>query len=151
MAISLQIKPRDDIFLAQGKRPDLEDRCGLLKASDFWLWWIFDGHGDGGKIGDVAGPIISKEFPQLAQKHRGDMPQAFTLMMASLQEEVRKRKLAGGSTALLNYLDLKTHELFVSTLGDTETKVCTLLESKWKLLPLSTVCNWERPKMKQGP
>ena len=144
------LNPQEEIFFSQGKRSKLEDRHFFSKTDKYCLWGIFDGHGDEGKIGELCSEMIPKQLPELVTQYPGDMPRAFSEMLKSVQEEVRKRKMPeakdGGSTAHINYLNLKTNELFVATLGDSKTKLGFVSEKKRKLLPLSPICNWGTPE-----
>ncbi len=144
------LNPQQEIFFSQGKRSKLEDRHFFSKTDKYCLWGIFDGHGDEGKIGELCSEIIPKQLPELVTQYPGDMPRAFSEMLKSVQEEIRKRKMpeanGGGSTALINYLNRKTNELFVATLGDSKTKLGFLSDKKRKLLPLSPICNWGTPE-----
>lgn len=141
------VTSRIQAFLAQGPRTTLEDRYFIdEKEGKYVLWGICDGHNDKGRIAEIACHRIPQLFSQAIKQQRADMPRLFSQILSTVQKEIEARQLPGGSTALINYLDFKTRELFVATLGDTETRLCKIRETYCKLEPLSIVCDWSTPE-----
>ncbi|MBS0616012.1 MAG: protein serine/threonine phosphatase 2C family protein [Verrucomicrobia bacterium] len=146
---TIPLSPSEEIFCVQGKRPTLEDTAFFSKSQEYCLWCVCDGHGDGGKIGKLAAETIPRDLPSLVAENGDKIPEAFTQMLEKLQSAIRQRCLAGGSTVVINYLDLKTQKLYVATLGDSWTKVGVSDNGKWRLAPLSPIYNWATPEEEQ--
>ncbi len=136
----------------------MEDAYFYKELGEHYCWGICDGHGDEGLIAKLASKMIPERFFAFLDLNSSSIEEVFPQVLQSVQEKTRQEKIKGGSTALINYLDRKTGDLYVATLGDSETRLCTSDSSRfvncsclpgqrtWKMQPLSVVCDWSTPE-----
>lgn len=126
-----------------GRREVMEDAKSVeVLPNGGLLVTICDGHGDRGEISRYCTQRFHQLFYPKFYENQDNIPLYFEKIMKSVQEELEILKLAGGSTALICYIDPNTHMGYFTNLGDSEAKLFTGKE----LLPLTCVRNWACPK-----
>lgn len=131
---------------AQGPRPTMEDAFVISfpqNNNNPSLVAIFDGHG-GEKVSKFASKKFSKNFLSILKKSNENVYEAFELFCQKTQQKIAKNSSWNqcGSTAVMSYIDPKTHLIYTATLGDSEANIYR----NGKSLPLSCVRDWSHPK-----
>ncbi len=123
---------------AQGKRETMEDTHFCYDLEDGLLAGVCDGHG--GR--DVA-DYLHEHFVMVFQIHlvsaRGNIRLAFQKTADSITDNLRSKEFASaqGSTAVVSYIDKRTHIAYTATWGDSEANLYRDFEGRTKSLPLS--------------
>jgi serine/threonine protein phosphatase PrpC len=104
---------------------------------------VFDGHG-GKEVAEYASSAFKQKFPEALKKANGNVHQAFEAVISEIQEEVAKKESWNdmGTTALICFMDNKTHKIYTATLGDSEANIYRKIEGQYQSIPLSCVRDW---------
>lgn len=150
LASDLQKEESGDLELsyhftaAQGARDRMEDTHFYKEIENGILTGVFDGHA-GDEVSKYASDQFQQKFPKVLSQTRGDVHRAFRGVICQIHQEVANRSDWNkiGSTAVVSYIDKKTHQIFTATLGDSEANIYRKGESgKLVSIPLSCVRNW---------
>lgn len=131
----------------QGKRETMEDAHFYVETDEMVLAGVFDGHG-GNEVADYASEQYQKRFPDALLKAEGDVRIAFQALIDEIQSEIEERKDwdGQGSTAVICYIDKRTHLIYTATLGDSEATLYREEEEGIKAIPLSCIRDWHCQK-----
>ena len=131
---------------AQGKRPSMEDAHFILQTDDALVFGVCDGHGDDGEIAKLCAQRLKNEFLDELENANGDVSIAAQKLIDSIQQQVLKNRMMGGSTIAFCYLNKKTNVVITITLGDSEVRLYYKTEFGIQCIPLSLVLDWSSPK-----
>lgn len=128
---------------AQGPRDDMEDAHFCIEIPQGLLAGVFDGHG-GKKISNYASQAFQAHFSKMLETTNGNVRLAFEKMLDKIHTEVSKNHAWDkmGSTAVVSFIDPKTHLIYTATLGDSEANRYPIIDNKRKSHPLSCVRDW---------
>lgn len=132
--------------LRDGKR-QMEDRHFYKELDDGYLVGVFDGHG-GHDVSDFVCNQIKTHFPIYLKAANGNVHQAFETLFVNTNLLISlKKELDGiGSTAVVSYIDRKTHLIYTATLADSEAVIYRKIDENYKAIPLSCVRDWSSKK-----
>lgn len=135
----------------QGPRSQNEDAHFCKKIEGGLLAGVFDGHG-GKEVAHFACEAMQSRFSTILKEENGDVHAAFERSLYHIQLDVARNSSWNriGSTAVVSYLDEKTHKIYTATIGDSAAHLYRrsgLLGVK--SLPLSIVHDWttEYPRL----
>ncbi|CDR33561.1 hypothetical protein [Criblamydia sequanensis] len=143
-------------FSAQGPRPSMEDAHLHLKLPEMGeLYCVFDGHGgDFGPshpVADLAKEVFEREFENELKENPKDAAQVFNKLFAKIHKEAVEKKLPGGTTAVVTFVDTNNIAT-IGTIADSEARVARKIDGKWRLIPLSLVMDFgKRKEAKRAP
>lgn len=128
----------------QGDRPAMEDAHFYMQTSNGVLAGIFDGHGDKGMVSKLCKEMFEKEFfSELAKE--GNVVKAFQNIINRAHDEVLKKGLRGGSTAVVAFID-RNNRLYVANVGDSEGVLFRNTKNGMEPLEMSRIYDWSKPK-----
>jgi serine/threonine protein phosphatase PrpC len=131
-----------------GPRRTMEDAHFYKIIPQGLLTGVFDGHG-GKSVAQLANQMFQDKFTETLAKQKGNVRETFVKLINEIHEEVIKdRALDGmGSTAVVCYIDKRTHLIYTATLADSEANIYRAIESSdLKSIPLSCVRDWSCKK-----
>lgn len=128
---------------ALGRRPYMEDARFYAEIDQGIITGVFDGHG-GKDAAEYASREFEKRFVPTLRSAKGNIHQAFESLTHKIHLEIRKNKKwkRMGSTALVSFIDKKSHLIYTSTLGDSEANIYRIINGQYKSIPLSCVRDW---------
>lgn len=128
---------------AQGPRDQMEDAHFYQSIPEGILAGVFDGHG-GKEVAEYASQEFAKRFSKTLQNHKGDVYSTFTNLVDQIHDEVVKNRSWNviGSTAVVCFVDKKTHAVYTATLGDSEANIYRKKDNKLVSIPLSCIRDW---------
>lgn len=135
--------------LREGSR-QMEDRHFYKELADGYLVGVFDGHG-GHAVSDFACNEIQTHFPIYLKAAGGNVHQAFETLFANVNQLIGMKKELEviGSTAVVSYIDKKTHLIYTATLADSEAVIYRKVDKSYKAFALSCVRDWSSKKDSQ--
>lgn len=130
-----------------GYRTKMEDARFYTENKQDLLTGIFDGHG-GPEVSNYANEEFKNRFSQTLEEENGDVRKAFVNLIDKIHYEVAKKKEWNdiGSTAVICFIDQKTHLIYTATLGDSEANIYRKVGTEMKSIPLSCVRDWSSKK-----
>ncbi len=132
----------------QGSRRSMEDAHCVVPIAQGLIAGVFDGHG-GAEVATYACEQFATKFSEALETTQGDIKMAFQNVIDAIQCEVTKNHAwrEQGTTAVLSFLDLKTHHIYTATLGDSEANIYRKNEEgALQSIPLSCVRHWGSQK-----
>lgn len=132
-----------------GLRKEMEDAHDIVRLERGSLLCVFDGHSDLGHVAKYAAKHFKKHFSRALSENPEDIRKAFTSIIDRIHQKVKTKSLAGGTTAVVSYIDDKTNIIYTATLADSEAKLYRKIDDKIYTIPLSPIRNWGRPKEAQ--
>lgn len=134
-------------YEAQGVRSTMEDAHFCKKISRGYVAGLFDGHG-GNRVARYAADYFEDHFEEVLTAANGDVRQAFTNIITTIQAHVTETKIGEnmGATAVVSFIDSQTHKIYTATLADSEAFIYRKIENRLKAIPLSCVRDWSCPK-----
>jgi serine/threonine protein phosphatase PrpC len=131
----------------------MEDYHFYQELDNGVLTGVFDGHG--GKIGGnpqelakLVGERFAKNFPNKLSENNGDVHKTFMELCSEIQQEVEakgsedERWQYFGSTAVISFVDKRTHKIYTATIGDAEAHIYRKINGECKAIPLSPIRDW---------
>jgi serine/threonine protein phosphatase PrpC len=112
---------------------------------------IFDGH-KGAKVSRYARDQFKERFFDTLRKNEGNVHQTFELLIDEIHKEVEKKykqkkgEWSAGTTAVICFIDKKTHQIYTATLGDSEANIYRIFDQQLKSIPISCVRDWTSEK-----
>ncbi len=133
------ISLKNESAVRQGLRLAMEDAHFFLEKDDRALIGVFDGHG-GANVAEFAKDYFQSMFFVDLSEVDGDIHQAFQKVVDEVHAEVKKESKwdKQGTTAVVSYIDKKTHLIYTATIGDSEANIYRNKKS----VPLSCVRDW---------
>jgi serine/threonine protein phosphatase PrpC len=148
---------------AQGVRPTMEDAHFFKEIAQGVIAGVFDGHG-GSSVANYANKQFAMRFSDQLEKCQGNVREAFQSLIDEIHEEIvqlannksgasgpfafihRNEWHKAGTTAVICFLDKKTHKIYTATLGDSEANIYRKIDGKMKSIPISCVRDWSSKK-----
>jgi serine/threonine protein phosphatase PrpC len=133
---------------AQGPRKTMEDVHFVIENDQGLFAGVFDGHG-GKVIADYASSIFQKQFFEKLNANQGNVHQTFEILCDEIQNQVAKNiewYYRVGTTAVICFIDKRTHLIYTATLGDSEANIYRKIDKQVKSIPLSCIRNWSSKK-----
>lgn len=127
-----------------GNRTDMQDEFLVQEFDHGYLMGIFDGH-CGGQVAAYCKQNMSDLFVRIFASTNNDISRTFALLAGELHHNVSQRKEWDdiGTTALMTYVDKRTHLIFTATIGDSEANIYRKTETgNIVSIPLSCVRDW---------
>lgn len=131
-----------------GSRPSMEDAHLFKKIDGGALAAVFDGHG-GNQVAKYVSTAFEECFTKYMKTTSGDVYKSFISSINEVNEEVAKNDTWDnvGTTAVICYIDEKSHLIYTATLADSEANIYRKeKEDKLISIPLSCVRNWTSPR-----
>lgn len=130
----------------QGTRATMEDARIYKELEEGVLVGILDGHG-GKEVAAHAAPLIESRFSILLRETNGNVHQAFERLCEEVQQSVIDNRFRSGSTAVLSFIDKRTHLIYTATLADSEANIYRKNQAGvTESIPLSCVRDWSSAK-----
>jgi serine/threonine protein phosphatase PrpC len=129
-----------------GCRPRMEDAHFIQQIEQGALMGVFDGHG-GAEVADYASQEFRSRFSATLKEFNGDVFRAFEVLIHRIHLEVVKKPEWNliGTTAVISFIDKKTHQIITASLADSEAN----LYRSGKSIPLTPVRCWSSKKDSQ--
>lgn len=130
----------------QGTRDSMDDAHFFKEMEQGICLGVFDGHGgervgrgkkvDGGAAARHAAEAFEKRFFSVLQQTKGNVHEAFERLIHQIDTEIKANKQweTTGSTAVICYIDKRTHLIYTATLGDSEATIYRKFRN-WKCRP----------------
>lgn len=133
----------------QASRPYQEDCWCHHTTAHGTLVGVFDGHG-GGDVAQYATTRIMDIFFQFLEENQGSIRNTFHKAIDQIQKEVIENPKwdTQGTTAVISFLDPKTHFIYTATVGDSEANIYrkAVEGEDLKSIPLSCVRAWNHER-----
>lgn len=133
----------------QGPRPTMEDAKFYKEIEQGVILGIFDGHA-GDQVAKYANEVFPRHFEKALSQANGHVHQAFERLLHEINGEILSRKLPGGSTAIIAFIDKHTGHIYTATIGDSEANIYRSIKvnstQQLKSIPLSCVRDWTSKK-----
>lgn len=129
---------------SQGLRREMEDVsfCGPIEGVGY-VWAVFDGHGDKGRLGKFAKARLFEWIRAAYEERGGQWVQVMEQVIDKLHCGYREEEAhPGGATALLCLIPEGSAQVITATLGDSEAIVFRREEGGLMAIPLSCVRDW---------
>lgn len=123
----------------QGIRPSMEDTLFHCRIKGGFLWGIFDGHADDGKISAMASEEFQRELPRLLKERPLELKRNLKEICASIHKKVTAP--SGGTTAVVCYLD-RSNRLVTASVGDSRVIVIRKIGDRFVWAPATREKNW---------
>lgn len=130
----------------KGTRTSMEDDDCVRETDKGFVACVFDGHG-GGEVSRIASMNFGSFLDRLEEKG-GDVRETITTLIEQTNQDVARESDAKnqGSTAVICFVDKKTHLVYTTTLGDSEANVYRNINGQLKSIPLSCTRDWGSEK-----
>ena len=131
----------------QGTRPTMEDFHFTKEIDEGLLIGVLDGH-TGVAVAKYASKIIQNNFSRFLKSNQGNVRKTLKSVTRITQSKIEKRTEFNhiGSTAVICFIDKKTHKIYTATIGDSEANIYRKINGQFKSIPLSCVRDWTDAK-----
>lgn len=128
----------------QGLRKHMEDFHFFVEHPEGILTGVFDGH-SGQAVASFAAERFKRGFFHELKSASGNVHTAFEVLNHKIQLKIISKKLDGGSTAIICYVN-KMNQIFTATIGDSEARLYRRVDGRMMSIPLSCIRNWGSKK-----
>lgn len=141
------LKVSHKVSEAQGNRDAMEDANFYLEDELGVFSGVLDGHG-GNEVANFSKQFMVANFAEIFKQQQGNIHATFCELIQKAHQEVIKNPKWSerGTTAVICYVDKKTHLVYTATLGDSEANLYRIINGNMKSISLSCLRNWSSPK-----
>lgn len=125
-------------------RVSMEDYKFIQETKEELVFGVFDGHG-GQEVAKLAAKNFNEKFIDELKSVNHDVEKAIQNIIDKTHAQVIEKGIEGGSTAVICYIDKKTNEFFVATLGDSEAILAQRKNNHIQTIECSRIINWSTP------
>lgn len=138
-----QLQFRYSVAEMQGRRSTMEDAHFYKETQQGVLTGVLDGH-RGIVIAQYVSDQIQNRFFDSLIKNHGNVRQTFEFLFNEIQQDIVHNSHWDpvGSTAVICYIDKRTHLIYTATLGDSEANIYRTIDQQVKSISLSCVRDW---------
>lgn len=124
----------------QGLRKTFEDATLICEFDRGMILGVFDGHG-GKQVAEFAKKEFIERFPKRLKYSKKGVRHSFLEVFDAIQNQITKISSLDsvGSTAVVSFIEFKTHLIYTATIGDSEATIYRLINEEKVSIPLSPI------------